>query len=101
MKDDIHLAVARVFPLFEKQVLMAHVVAGELTRGWLGPVELQRDETRIAMCCVGVGETGGKPTVILRPAEPDPRTMEEIIEHLGHEPGCSMYLSPVVAPGMR
>ena len=31
MKDDNHLAVARVFPLFEKQIVMVHVVAGELS----------------------------------------------------------------------
>ena len=95
------IKVTRVFPLFEKQVLTVHVVAGGLDRGWFGPVELRCDETRIAMRCVGVGETGGEPAVMLRPAQSNPRTLEEIAAALGHEPARAMYLRRVVASDMR
>jgi len=94
MKTVEKAAVTRLFPLAEKQVVVAHV-APDLGRDWLGPVFLVSDSQRIAIDCVGVGETGSEVVVMLRPRPSDPRSLAEIIAALGHEPACSLSLERI------
>lgn len=65
MKTVEKIAVTRLFPLAEKQVVMAHI-APDLGRDWLGPVVLVSDGQRIAVDCAGVGESGSEVAVMLR-----------------------------------
>lgn len=91
MKTVERIAVTRLFALAEKQVVMAHV-SPDLGRDWLGPVVLVSDGRRIAMDCVGVGETGSEVAVTLRARAPDSRSPTEITAALCNEPACSLYL---------
>ena len=92
MKTADKLTITRTFRLLDKQVLMVHVDSGDLDRSWLGLVDLHCNERAIRMRCVGVGETGGEPAVILRPAGSPTPTLEEVITTIGEPPACPLYL---------
>jgi hypothetical protein len=96
MKTLDKLGVIGIVPLFEKRVLMAHV-ASDLDRSWLGPVVLRCGDRAIRMQCVGVGETGGEPTVMLRASESDGPPFEELVASLHGTPQCARSLERVAA----
>ena len=91
MKTADRITVTGIFPLFDQGALMVGV-APDLGRGWLGPVVLRSGDREIALRCVGVGETGTEPTVMLRPTEPGARAIAEIIAAVAEQPGRPLYL---------
>jgi hypothetical protein len=98
MKTVERVVVTRLFPLGEQQVVMAHV-APDLGRDWLGPVVLVSNGRRIAMDCVGVGETGNEVVVMLRPPASDSRSLDEISVVLCRDPTCPLVLERVTHSG--
>jgi hypothetical protein len=97
MNTNEAVEVTRIFPLLDRQVVMVHVAQTDLTGDWLGPVHLRCDEQTIPMVCVGVGETGGEPAVMLRPAEPGSRTIQDVLAAVREQSTCPMYLERVPA----
>lgn len=96
MKTVERVTVTQLFPLVEKQVVMAHV-APDLGRDRLGPVILACDGQRLAMECVGVGETGNEVAVMLRPLTPARKALNGIVAALTAERPCPLYLERVAA----
>jgi hypothetical protein len=67
-------------------------VAPDLGRDWLGPVLLRCGDREIALQCVGVGETGAAPTVMLRPEKPGAQAVAEVIAVIARQPRCPLFL---------
>lgn len=95
MKTVTKLKVTRIIPLFDKRILMTHVEGSGLDRGWLGAVDLRCGGMSMRMRCVGVGETGTEPAIMLQPAESDDRAIQDILAALRNSPVCTMYVERV------
>lgn len=88
--------VSAVFPLTDKQWLLAHLSSFEWDFSSYGPVYLCLNDKKVLMRYIGFGNHNGIPVVTLVPADENFPTVQDVLRVLGESPH-QMYLKRVIS----